>query len=867
MFTNKTLKRKGKYVAKLSVFAILIGSMLVLPIFSNHKDNRVLAVDNLIKGGSFESDLDKYWVNWKQDGNERSYDLHRSYEVSSFENGSYSGAVTVEGELQEENNLAALISDNETNSFRVEEGQTYYLNFSAKASEEMELFIFLQAVVEDDYTSITEFEFPQVGTEWNEYLLEFTPEVTDDEAILFIGYDNMPEEATLNIDGIRLFEKNIYVDTDRVRGNIGDDVTVTLRNFGFFRQDQVEIELPYYDRDSGETTTTTVEPKEMRRGYMPIFEMKEGTFPGVGRVYVAGSFVGEFDYQVQPQVKEISPVLVRGGSDLTVYGDGFVPVEGQTKLILDVINSDGQNEKRELDYSFIDSRLTSITAEIPANVVRGRLQVATFFENTEGETVKQDSGTFSYNLRPRIYSSEWSQRGYDQVGDKIRIYGTGIAGTPRVHFYQFDEEDEEENGQELINDYQYDRDDLVSRNRAEVIHIGEDEVVIEVETPHNVNELSIVVEAGRNFSNKAKALEHRAKPRLEEIDASRSRQISSDSPNIPASKIGQEITLQGQGFSSASGTIEAEFQGFDERISVPVSDENLNRRGNAMTIEVPEGAQSGYVDVIVRGERSNSRPLEIIPTILDVSPENIEAGEEVVIEANGMGDRIELTKVNFHLGGDEKVSKTPEEIQREGDNVIIYVEAPAGLSGSDSHIDIQYDRWSSGEEFNLDVEPYISRAAINMDNKVLTIVGHGFSLNPRENDITYRYADENRTEIDPDVRKLGVYPTPEGQEIRIQIQDDYHFGYVTVETGGKTSNEVNFGPVKVNRVSRTIEHVRSEDRDMGVLYISGYNFGEDGGVRVGENWADIHYQSEFFIIAVIEKEYVYDNPVIVAKRQ
>ena len=850
-------------MSKWSAFVFLLGTMMVLPNFSNQDHNRALAVDNLIKGGNFESDLGKYWVNWRESGNERNYNFHRSYETSAFKNGPYSGAVTAEGVLQDENNLAALISDNENNNFRAEEGQTYYLSFSAKASEDMELFIFIQGHDGEDYTSITEPEFPQIGTDWEERLLEFTPNSTSEEAILFIGYNNMPEGATLNLDGIRLFEKSIGLQTNSVSGSTGDTETLRLTNFGFFEKEDIEIELPYYDRSNGEISTLITNPKEMERGSRPVFEMKEGTFSGIGKVYVAGSFIGEFDYQLNPQIEGLSPVLVRGGSNLTVYGDGFIPENGKTKLVVDVVNSEGESKKRELDYLHTDSRLKSATFEIPANVVRGRMNLVTYFENKEGESLKKESGNFSYGIRPRINRSEWSEKGFEQVGDKIRIYGTGIADSPRVHFYKKDEEEVDESE---INVYEYNSDNLVSRERANVIFAEENEVIIEVETPSDINELDIVVESGRNISNKEKALSYKAKPRLETISASRSRQISSDSDNIPASKVGREINLSGEGFTAVSGDMKVEFQGLEERISVPFSSENLDRRGNTISVEVPEGAQSGYVDIIVNGERSNSRPMEIIPSIVEVSPENIEAGEEVIIEATGVGNRIELTRVNFYLGDDKMVSKDPIQMLRQGNRAIIYVEAPPGLSGSDSHIDLQYDRWSSGEEFSLDVEPHITRASINMDNRVLTIVGHGFSLNSRENNITYKYADENRTVIDPDVRVLGVYPTEEGQEIRIDIQDDYYFGYVSVEVGGKSSNEFNFGPVRIDRISRTVEHVRSEDRTMGVMYISGYNFGDDGDIKIGDNWADIHYRSEFFIIAVIEEEYVYDNPVIITRR-
>ncbi len=44
------------------------------------------------------------------------------------------------------------------------------------------------------------------------------------------------------------------------------------------------------------------------------------------------------------------------------------------------------------------------------------------------------------------------------------------------------------------------------------------------------------------------------------------------------------------------------------------------------------------------------------------------------------------------------------------------------------------------------------------------------------------------------------------------------------------------------------------------------SFKPAGGVKVGENWATVHYRSNFFIIAVVDQDNLYDNPVIVAKQ-
>jgi hypothetical protein len=113
---------------------------------------------------------------------------------------------------------------------------------------------------------------------------------------------------------------------------------------------------------------------------------------------------------------------------------------------------------------------------------------------------------------------------------------------------------------------------------------------------------------------------------------------------------------------------------------------------------------------------------------------------------------------------------------------------------------------------------------------------------------------------------ISIQNTSEGQEIKVQILDNYTYGFLTLTSGEQTSNEVNVGPAMITRIERRMEFVKSERRVMGVLYISGKNFGTSGGVKVGRVWATTHYRSNVFIIAVVEPENLRNNPVIVTKK-
>jgi hypothetical protein len=70
----------------------------------------------------------------------------------------------------------------------------------------------------------------------------------------------------------------------------------------------------------------------------------------------------------------------------------------------------------------------------------------------------------------------------------------------------------------------------------------------------------------------------------------------------------------------------------------------------------------------------------------------------------------------------------------------------------------------------------------------------------------------------------------------------------------------------VRRIEKRTQYVKTLDRIMGVVYISGINMGTEGDVKVGDVWAETHYRSNTFIIAVVENEDLYKTPVIVTKK-
>lgn len=798
----------------------------------------VQAAGNMIKGGGFEFDIDEYWESWKDSDSSRTYNFFRSYEPQE---GSYSAAIEATGSAAAEHWDAGCVTKED---FEIESGKSYYLMFSAKGSANFTIASFLQNAT--TYAAITPIAEQSISTEWQKYTILLTPTSAVDANLSFV-YGRIPNGGTLYIDGVQLVESNITSSTKEIKGSIGDkNKYVVLTNVGYFTENDISMEVPYYDNTTGNATRRRFHPTSVNsRG--AYFNIEKQTFSGVAEVFVGDRSIGRFNYIVTPKVTEFNPSLLRGGEDLTVSGAGFIPAVNQTFVVVNVTGTDGKINEQWLTPSSIDSGLSQATVRLPVNVTSGKIYVYTGYmkaDNTEGS---DKSNILSYKVKPVVYGVAWSQKGYEQVGDKLVIRGRGFGAKPYVNFYDS-------------------AGTKIEAKAAKKTQVNDTEELIEVEATTKTNSFDITVLNDGIESDMENAINQSAKPNFTSITSKYSRTVLSTSEKIPAAKVGDEITLVGEAFGSPTDTVIVEFQGVNSRIRVNVPSTNIDKSGRSVKITVPEGAQSGYINVEAHEQDSNFRPLEIIPTIVSIAPNPIVPGNNFTIVATGVGNNINLLKIYFGSNVANQVEATPESVTFSGNRANIVVKAPLTIASQSSQVNIQYDRWKDSGSSVVNINPTVSSASINMDTKILTIRGYGFSVSLKENEVIYKYADADRTVVNPDAKILGIYPTEEGQEIRIKINDDYRYGYVSVRVGGQLSNEVNFGPASISKIIRRTEYVAADNAVRGVLYISGYNFGTSGGVRVGETWANVHYRTEFSIIAVVDESHLYDNPVIVTRQ-
>lgn len=836
---SESTRRKSRQTP---IFLIIASLVLNLILVFDFETKETRAAGNLLKNSSFETDLSSFEI-WRGQGITRPYNYFRSYEAP-FGQGSYSAAIESPDGAPGARFDAGLVGSR-SNSFTVSPGKTYLLRFYAKSALWTPVSVYLENA--QSFNAITAIQEQMINQDWAEYSMAFTPFSSSSEpALLNFVFGDMPFKNTLYLDGLTLVEFNSQLTTTEIKGYIGEEKKVLhFNDLSFFAERDLEIELPYYDSETGRATNKRFSPTSItaRDAY---FNMYARTYPGIGRVYLKGNFIGSFNYNVLPKVSEFYPDIVRADQELAFTVSGFNPVASTSHVVVKAIDSQGKLYDKWLTVDRFDSSLSFATVKLPYGIAPGTLFLHTSFTNAAGQAVENRTAAIRYQVKPVINSIDWASRGFEQVGDKLRLHGKGVSYLPSVNFYD-------------------DQNRLIVSNRATIVSVSDSDELIEVQAPLKANRSNVTVKVSGVESDSSNAVSFSARPRLNTIVSRNKRTIQESGQVVAAAKIGEEITLNGEGFV-ASGSPAVEFQGFASRFTVSVAAGKTDANGKWIKITVPERAQTGFIAVLSTGQKSNYLPLEIIPKVISVTPQVIEPNKPMTILAQGVGGNVKLAKVYFNLTDSQKIEIEPAALEVSDSGTTVSLTAPLAISNRYSSLNLQYDRWRDDEKVFLNVRPTITDANINLDTKVLTIRGYGFSINPRENVITYKYADENHTVITPKASILGVYPTEEGQEIRIQISDNYYYGYVSVTVGDFASNEANFGPVSVRKIVRRIEMVPSLGRVMGVLYISGYNFGTSGDVKVGSVWATNLTRSEFFITAAVEKENLYENPVIVTKR-
>jgi hypothetical protein len=799
------------------------------------------AGNNLINNPSFETEVTTYWDTWSAGSStRRNFTMTRSYEVP-VGYGSYSAAIQGSGSPEARFNYG--IITNSDNPITLTSGKNYVFSFYAKAQTRSTVSVYL--VNSQTFESVSTPVEINIGGNWAQHQVIFTSNYSGPGALTF-AFGDLGENTILNIDGLSLTENNITLNTNQtISGYIGDtNRNVRISGGSSLTLNDVKVELPFFNEQTNQIETKQFTPTSVTSTQVK-FDMPVQTFAGIGKIYVYGGLVGNFNYNVKVKITDFAPNPVRVDEDFVVYGSGFNPVTDQTFVLVQAVGGNGNVYDLWLKPHTIDSRLSQLVVKLPIGVTNGRVSVKTFYTDLSNVGKENRSGNLSYVIKPSIYNVEWSRAGYEQVGDKISIYGKGIAKSSTVNFYN-------------------ENNEIIYRKSASIkeINTTENYEVIEVATPVTLNKLKITVKVGSIESDQADALQITARPVITTLTTQHKRKVSYSNTSLPAAKPGEKIRINGKGFKTTAA-VTVEIETVNGRIAIPLYGDAIDQNGNWAEFTVPSLATTGTINVEVNGRKSNSVTLEIIPIIVSTLPLAPFPGTDLNIWTQGVGLNTSQVTVYFKLNNNETVAVTPSNIRVDSDAVIITVPTPKSISNHSSSVKIKYGNWLNDETYDVSAQPFIDSATMDMETKIISIKGHGFAARVNDNKITYMYADH--TVVTPRVRMLGITTTGEGQELKIQVLDDYYYGFIKLSVNEEVSNEVTLGPAKVTRIERRVQFVNAENRVMGVLYISGKNFGPTGGVKVGDVWANVHYRTNTFIIAVVESSQVNYNPVIVAK--
>lgn len=832
-----------KLQKKHTFFKLFIAILAIVVTFITVPSKTLIAQaagNNLINNPSFESEVTTYWDTWSGASTRREFSMTRSYEVP-VGYGSYSAAI--QGTGSPEGRFDYGIITNTNNPITLTSGKNYVFSFYAKAESGSTTSVYL--VNSQNFQSVSIPVEINIGTNWSQHQVILTSTYSGAGALTF-AFGDMGENVVLNLDGLSLTENNISLNTNQtVAGYIGEtNRSVRISGGDSLTVNDVKVELPFFNEQTNRIETKQFMPTSVNSSRV-TFDMPTQTFAGIGKIYAYGSLIGNFNYDVRVKITEFAPNPVRVDEDFVVYGSGFHPGTDQTFVLVQAVGSNGNVYDLWLKPHTIDSHLSQIVVRLPIGVTNGRVSVKTFYTDLSGNGKENRSSNLNYVIKPSIYNVEWSRAGYEQVGDKISIYGKGIAKNSVVNFYN-------------------DNNEIIYRKNSSIkeINTTESYEVIEVATPVTLNKLNITVKVGSIESDQANALHITARPVISTLATRHKRNVSYSNTGLSAAKPGEKIRINGRGFKT-TGAVTVGIETVNGRTTIPLYGDAIDQNGNWAEFTVPSLATTGTINVEVNGRKSNSITLEIIPVIVSTLPLAPFPGTDLNIWTQGVGLSTSQVTVYFKLNNNETIAVTPSNIRVDADAVIITVPTPKSIPHQGSTVKIKYGNWLNDETYQVTAQPFIDSATMDMETKIISIKGHGFSTRANDNKITYMYADH--TVVTPRVRMLGVTTTGEGQEIKIQILDDYYYGFIRVSVNEEVSNEATLGPAKVTRIERRVQFVNAEKRVMGVLYISGKNFGPTGGVKVGNIWANVHYRTNTFIIAVVESSQVNYNPVIVAK--
>ena len=299
-------------------------------------------------------------------------------------------------------------------------------------------------------------------------------------------------------------------------------------------------------------------------------------------------------------------------------------------------------------------------------------------------------------------------------------------------------------------------------------------------------------------------------------------------------RIGEVITIEGQGFSASVADNEVSFgagASFDASRSVEALE--VSSDGTEIKVQVPRNAQDGSVIVRI-GDLEVTSPGRFALTALSItefSPTTGRIGEIITITIRGTGFDPRASENEVSLAG----ASFESAFEVNSDGTELKVRVPVGVQNGRLSVRIGGSggpEVTSSSDFTF-TSPSITSftPATARTGEVITITGENFSAFAEDNGVTF-----GGTSFDSDRFAAAFEVNSDGTEIKVQVPGSAQNGKVTVQVGDFGGPEVTSSSDFTFTSPSITSFTPATARTGEIITITGTSFSafvEDNGVSFG----------------------------------
>ncbi len=429
-------------------------------------------------------------------------------------------------------------------------------------------------------------------------------------------------------------------------------------------------------------------------------KVPRGAVTGKVSVTVGVNKSNEIDFTIVPHISSISPTASTIGTEISIIGSGFGLTRSSSIATF--------NSKNAVTFNLWCDTLIKVL--MPLGAETGKLSVTASY---------QKSNEVDFTVIPFIANINPTS---GIIGDEITIIGNGFGSTEGMSFVTFS-----------------------TANGTEYARWSDTLIKVKVPTGASTGKLSVTASLMKSNEKDFTVIPH----------------INNISPT--AAKIGDNITISGNGFGSTQGTGFVSFTGGN-------ATEIISWNDVLIVVKVPAGALTGKMSVTASGQKSNEKDFLVIPQITGTSSTWGYVGDEITISGTGFGTSRDTSKVSFGTtNASDFTSWSSTQIR---------VKVPSGVPAGTLKLSVTASGQKSNE-YDFSVKPKIT--SINPTSATigdtLTINGTTFGSTRGANNVSINGTNAN------------TYINWSETQIKIRIIG-YSSGKVKTTINSQISNEV-----------------------------------------------------------------------------